>query len=471
MVALGLVAATFACRSDGTDGDLRCAEGDAARPLLIGFDDNVQRSLLQVAEKGLVVVNAEPAGCSLHVSVLADCTAPGQYTYQPNAGSSSLMVKRAEDVEAALPHAGADFHRAFALFGALKVQTLRAGKLVASSADVVLDRRALRGQTCAAATHVMRSVSLGAYGVAAVEPDRLAKVGDLLDVSLLAGYMTVRRQGRKPDCDDARSTGRRKAGCAIPIQAELEPLETKGAVTQGIEIAAGRFTRAKGDPTAGPEHLVRLEAYVIDATEVSVGDYRICVAAGQCTPAGTGRLCTSQTRGRATHPINCVSWRQAVAYCDFVGKRLPTEAEWERAAVDGHGGPFPWGSEWPPPAGTVNLADAAAQRAHPEWHPVPKYRDGFAETAPVGALGSPNQRVRNLGGNVMEWTGDYFGPYERESRANPTGPRQGTHRVVRGASFGQRNPRLALATSRKPYLPDVQSGHIGFRCAKNAASR
>ena len=450
--------------SKDTDG-LACGEGEQNRALLVGLDNNEQKALLRVAEKSLVVVQAELSGCTLRINVLADCRGPGSYRYAPYPNRSELVVKKASDLDAALPHAGVDFQRAFALFGGLQVQLFETGRLIAPE-RIVLDRRALRGETCGAATHVVQTVTLGAYGAAAVEPAKLGKVGDLFEPSPIGGHMMVRKQGRRLDCQDAKRSGRRTSGCSVPLRAELVALVSKPPSARGFSIAAGRYTRGRGDPRSAPLHEVDLDAFVIDTTEVSVSDYQGCVDAGRCTPPGKGRLCNAMSRGRASHPVNCVSWRQADVYCRFLGKKLPTEAQWERAAIEGHGGPYPWGADWPPKSGVVNLADDVARRAHPEWRSVPNYRDGFAETAPVGALGPPTLKIRDLGGNVMEWTRDYFAPYSSARQSNPTGPPTGQARVVRGSSFGHANRLDSLAAHRRAYRPDVQSAHIGFRCAQ-----
>ena len=459
-----VAATTTGCPFFGDSGDGRggrCAGAGANEPLLLGLDDSTTKALLRVANKNLVVVNAERSGCTLRLTLLDDCVANGRYTYQPNQGDTTLLFKDVDELERSLPHAGTDFQQALALFGGMKVQVLRAGRMVAPE-EVILDRRALRGQTCAAATHIVKTIALGAYGAAAVEPDRLTEFGDLFEVSPLLSHMTVDKRGRRAACEMAAETEQPTRGCATPVRVELVPLVSQRGGARSISVAAGRFERGFGGPRS---HDVTLSAYRIDATEVSVADYETCVQARRCSPAGSGRMCNARVRGRATHPINCVTWTQARDYCRFVGKRLPTEAEWERAALVGHQGPFPWGAAWPPPNGSVNLADVAARRTHPEWRSLSKYLDGFAETAPVGVLGGRDDGARDLAGNVMEWTADYFAPYDTRSQRNPKGPRRGITRVVRGSSFGQSKREDLLVIRRHGYRPDMRSAHIGFRCA------
>ena len=449
--------------------DANCPAGRASAPLLVGLEEREQQALLAVASKGLVVARAETTGCDVSLTVLTDCAASGRYTYRAEPDERTVFIKQPKDVGRAMPLAGIDIRGDMALFGGLKLQVLRAGRLVAPR-KLALDRRLLTGEGCTQATHVAKTVSLGAYAVAAVEPRRLDDLGDVFKVGPLGGHKTVRKQGRRSACAAAAKSKKRNVDCGIPVRIELQPLVSSRTSVQAVAVRGGRFVRGFGirDPVAGPAHEVDLDPFLIDATEVAVADYQKCVRAGRCSPAGRGRMCNAGILERASHPINCVAWRQAEAYCRFVGKRLPTEAEWERAALGEHTGPYPWGEQWPPPRGAVNMADRAARRAHPEWGCSVNYLDGFAETAPVGVSGGRSAGIRDLAGNVMEWTADYFAPYERRPQLNPAGPKRGDARVVRGSSFGHSNPADFNVARRRPYSPDVQSAHIGFRCATAA---
>jgi formylglycine-generating enzyme required for sulfatase activity len=233
-----------------------------------------------------------------------------------------------------------------------------------------------------------------------------------------------------------------------------------------IAIPAGAFRmgNAKERRGDGPQHEVELGAFSIDRAEVTVAAYAICVAAGACTPAATGRFCNAGQKGREDHPINCVTWKQAEAYCSFVKKRLPTEAEWERAARGTDGRRFAWGDAWPPPKGAGNFSDRAAREAEPEWHVVPDFDDGHAQTAPV----APKDGLTDFAGNVQEWVADWYDArtYPRRKRSDPKGPAAGKARVVRGGSFGHARPEDLEVTNRGFYFEDYESAHIGFRCAK-----
>ncbi|MEM7677331.1 MAG: SUMF1/EgtB/PvdO family nonheme iron enzyme [Myxococcota bacterium] len=443
-----------------------CADSKLAASLLIGLDERDQKQLLRDASRGLIVARAETEGCNVRFTLLPDCMAPGRYRYRPDAGEATTLIQRARDIPDVLPLAGADVRRAMALFGGLKVQVLRAGRLVASKKTI--RRRLLRGAMCGQATHVAQSIALGAYSVAAVERERLPDLGDLFEVDPLGGHKTVLRDGRRSACEASRSRGRTE-GCATPVRIQLVPLPEESEPTPTVQIAAGRYVRGFGNDNE-TAHEVELSPFVIDANEVSVADYLVCAKSGKCTAAGDGRKCNAKILNRGTHPINCVTWRQAARYCRFVGKRLPTKAEWERAALIEQAGPFPWGEMWPPPNGTVNLADRAARRIHPEWASDSGYVDGFVETAPVGAFGG-DRKIRNMAGNVMEWTADFYAPYSSRPQLNPRGPSQGTTKVVRGSSFGHGQRKDVMVARRRAYRPDFRSAHIGFRCASDESKR
>ncbi len=172
----------------------------------------------------------------------------------------------------------------------------------------------------------------------------------------------------------------------------------------------------------------------------------------------------SDVADRGNHPVVHVSHNDALAFCDWAGVRLPTEAEWEYAARGGLAGqPFPWGSELEP--GGTHLMNVW-QGEFPARNTA---EDGFAGTAPVDAFPPNGYGVYNTTGNVWEWTADWFdrGAYRASPVEDPTGPPGGQRRVTRGGSYichGSYCRRYRVA-ARSSNTPDDATGNIGFRVA------
>lgn len=443
-----------------------CAAPAGSKPYLLGLSRSDRRALLTMAQRGVAVVRAEDAACGLRLEMVDGCWAPGRYVYRAEASRTTVHIRRAIDVPATLPLAPQNYQRLAADIGGLELQVLQAGRLVAPP-YARLGRRVLEGRrlACSNATHVVVGLAVGAYGAVAAPTELFGKMADIVfSVPKGRGLKDIERQGQWGACEQASATRRRTDGCTVPLRADLVPLRPPSPPTGRVEFDAGRFIRGTNIGEARPEHEVQLSAFNIDSIEVSAGQYERCVEAGRCTKAGRGRMCNGGRPSRTTHPINCVSWYQARDYCRSIGRRLPTEAEWERAARSSAPGPYPWGADWPPPDGSVNLVDEVATESHPEWAVAPNFVDGFAETAPVGLL-APDQKMRDLGGNVMEWTNDYFAPYQAGLQVDPRGPSEGELKVVRGGSFGHGEASEFFRTKRRAYRPDRASAHIGFRCA------
>ena len=170
---------------------------------------------------------------------------------------------------------------------------------------------------------------------------------------------------------------------------------------------------------------------------------------------------------RGDHPVVHVSWNDAAAYCSWAGKRLPTEAEWERAARGGlERKAFPWGDE---------LESGGEHRMNVWQGEFPgsnTVEDGFYGLAPADAFPPNGFGLRNATGNVWEWTADWFHPTfrRRDRRRDPRGPGRGTHRVQKGGSYLCHHSycRRYRVAARQGSTPDSSTGNVGFRCARDA---
>jgi formylglycine-generating enzyme required for sulfatase activity len=246
---------------------------------------------------------------------------------------------------------------------------------------------------------------------------------------------------------------------------------TPDAVAGTIELCkreAGGFDPRWCNPVIfddqEPEQNVLVGSFEIDRFEVSNRDYRACVRAGGCSAEPLAR--TDERFSAPEQPVIGVTFDEAAAYCRFYGKRLPTEAEWEKAARGPLGRRFPWGDDWDPRASNHGRIEPAAAGLRDA---IADASDGVVFTARVGAF--PRDRspygVFDLGGNVAEWVDDFYGrePPQARSRVAPRGPGSGLWRSVRGGSW--RMPaHYAMAANRQFWPPDHAAPYLGFRCAR-----
>ena len=279
-------------------------------------------------------------------------------------------------------------------------------------------------------------------------------------------------------------------------------------------IPAGSFVMgdSSGDENRGdgetPRHRVTLRGFDIDATTVTNADFaRFVAATGYRTEAETFGFSAvfhlavaapdadvmgpaagtpwwfgvrgadwahpggsrSDLDGLADHPVVHVSWNDAVAYCGWAGRRLPTEAEWEYAARGGlERATYPWGDEQPDDGGwRANIWQGDFPREN-------TLDDGWLTTAPVRAFAANGYGLHQPVGNVWEWCADWFSPtyYARSPRDDPQGPGDGSERVMRGGSYLCHDSycRRYRVAARTGNTPESSSGNVGFRCAIDCAT-
>ncbi|THJ25587.1 MAG: formylglycine-generating enzyme family protein [Nitrospira sp. CG24E] len=219
-------------------------------------------------------------------------------------------------------------------------------------------------------------------------------------------------------------------------------------------VPAGEFTMGSsmGDPDELPVRKVYVDAFYMDKHQVSVGRYGTFLdATSHEAPAEWDIMNKSMHQKR---PVVNVDWADADAYCKWAGKRLPTEAEWEKAARGTDGRIYPWGNELP--------TDFHANMKKEVWN-------NHVVLTPVGMFegGKSPYGVYDMAGNVWEWVNDWYGRdyYKTGPLKNPTGPSKGDYKVIRGGSWGS-SPKDLRTTDREYRLPSFGGLGTGFRCAK-----
>lgn len=218
-----------------------------------------------------------------------------------------------------------------------------------------------------------------------------------------------------------------------------------------VHVPAGDFRMGTrfGEPSELPRHDARVEAFDIDVTEVTVAAYSRCVRAGACAEITTTTTeapqrdpeCNGSRHDRRDHPVNCVDWRTAETYCRWMGKRLPSEVEWEYAACG------------------TNCATSIGQRnGEAAMFAVGRY----PFTSPVASGSAGAFGLYDMGGDVWEWTSSKYCAYDDASCED-------AHRVIRGGSWPITElPRVRL-TAREGREPDARDTNLGFRCARSSS--
>ena len=248
---------------------------------------------------------------------------------------------------------------------------------------------------------------------------------------------------------------------ASPVQADM------------VVVPAGKFMMgcsendSECEKDEGPQGgtAVTVPEFKIDKNEVTVAEYAECLKAGKCNRPkdfSRNKYCNFGNNERNNYPANCVDWSEAVAYCQWRGKRLPNEAEWEKAARAGSSSRYPWGQD-------ISCANAVLDDGK-TLASAGDEPDGCGEDRswPVGSRAANALGLYDMHGNVGEWTSAWYAPNaitEIYPSGNISGPATGKRRVVRGGSWDENklNLRSSFRNVKAPVSGKSVYGSIGFR--------
>lgn len=254
---------------------------------------------------------------------------------------------------------------------------------------------------------------------------------------------------------------------------DMENDDSRVDTTNMVTVPAGDFWMGcnKSDKECEedekPYHKVFLKEFKIDIYEVTSEEFDKCLKAENCgyssldeNTFNNGPKCNRRVEGKERHPMNCVSWFGAKRYCEWVGKRLPTEAEWEKAARGTDGRIYPWGNE----------------EVGCDYAVIAQYDDertdgcGTESTWVVGSKenGKSPYGAYDMIGNVWEWVADWYDEeyFAESSSSNPAGPDSGDFRVLKGGSYYYDTKEFLRISNRYYDYNNNTDYTYGFRCAK-----
>lgn len=435
---------------DQFPNDARCGVTKSqAKPLVVEWSSVARGELEAKIAGGLVPVRYQ--GCEMEV--LGQCKVrQGAYSYRAfTPKHESKEMRDADDLYANVPLGAAKLESKLEKSGALKVAMTIVGRYEADRVTVKPDE--LEGYGCEKATHVIASLTAGAFQFFAEGRASVGAGAGAFGASAGGGSESSRelltRDGDESACESSRTgDGRPPERCGALIGLEVVPLV---GVASGTAAAGAPTTGSAGCPSgmvAVPGSVIPragIDPFCLDETPVTAGAFKDCVTSGQCDIKFLDKLndydeCNYGLMDKRDHPVNCVVWPDAAAFCSAQGKRLPTNEEWQWAAQAGDKKlVFPWGSKEP----TSQLCWSGASK-----------RSG---TCPVASF--PEGRslfgLHDLLGNVWEWT----------STSEPGN--RGLH-IIRGGSWMESQVFVLNDNSRhEPDEKPYDLTEVGFRCAKD----
>ncbi len=450
-----------------------------AEPDLIALDAPARSTLDAASRQGVIVVRYKGKGCEVRFDVLPNCSAPGAYTFTPYSSTESKVAHSLAELYTDFPLGAARLANRFKDTPALRADVMLAGIHGIKGATTIRADE-LRGE-CAGATHVVSKLFVGAFALAVGSAHALEVRPSLFVGGAESGASAgiIQREGSAKACEDAQDKGVESPSCNVPLRLALMPIapgcaedgghcgpaatppppaptdagtvadavSQDGSIPPGgmVHIAAGTFTMGPrtriaiaNDPML---HVAKVAAFDMDVNEVTVASYQACVDEGLClAPPADQPTCNFGHPDRSNHPMNCVSYNEANAFCHSVNKRLPTEEEWEFAARGGaEERTYPWG-----------VGEPSRQLC---WSGLTQ----LGGTCPIRTFAPGAFGIFDMAGNVWEWTSSPYSADKKEANAT---------RVCRGGGWSDARALDFRGAYRVAHAPTNRDGNLGFRCAR-----
>ena len=282
--------------------------------------------------------------------------------------------------------------------------------------------------------------------------------GAALAILVLGAFFGVQkfRAGRDQQAAAASASAQEQRNVEVKTDVLKSKVEERRAdfdrmVGAVVRVPGGPFNMGANEDILNeqPIHKVTVPPFEMDETEVTVAAFQLCVGAGKCSPPAAGPQCNWAIAERRGHPVNCVTWNQAQDFCAWAAKRLPSEQEWEFAARGTDGRRFSWGTVEP-------FSQLCWRRGG---------ADGGSGEGTCLAGQTPEDAspyfVKDMAGNVREWTASSYCPYSRTGCESST-------KVIRGGAWPDVDVLGVRAALRNAKAPEYQSDTVGFRCVRGA---
>lgn len=441
-------------------GDVDCSRVKAQEaPDLMGWDSAARANLDRMRREGMVAVRYVQNGCDVRLDLLPNCRVKvgrGKRTYawSPYSANETKIAHTQAELFAKLPLGAVSLAGRMAGERSLRTDYMLVGTRAMEVGRSIDTDQLAESEDCSKATHVITTIYYGGFALASAASKEVEASVTAFGAGAGGASKTsqelLANEGNADACRKAQTTGEEQPTCNVPLRVNLAPIAGRSTMASSSDVAAadggaaGRFDGhcdpgmvpvAPGSFRFGPrKEPASVAGFCIDTTEVTAAAFLSCVEAGKCPPPSKSNPgCNFRDGARADHPMNCVNFDEALRYCSAQGKRLPTDREWEYAAVGHDGRAFPWGDD--DPAGKACFDRASEGTCAVGTFPAGK--------GPFGAL--------DLAGNVSEWT----------STA------ESGDRYVRGGAYDDRQARrLESSLHDRRRRAEASERDVGFRCAK-----